>query len=57
MQEGERIAALLTVREFEENKFIVMGTKLGEVKKTELSAFSNPVRAASSRWTSSRAIR
>jgi len=42
MQEGERIAALLTVREFEENKFIVMGTKRGEVKKTELSAFSNP---------------
>jgi DNA gyrase subunit A len=42
MQEGERIAALLAVREFEENKFIVMGTKRGEVKKTELAAFSNP---------------
>jgi DNA gyrase subunit A len=42
MQEGERIAALLTVREFEENRFIVMGTTRGEVKKTELSAFSNP---------------
>ena len=42
MQEGERIAALLTVREFEDDKFIVMGTKRGEVKKTELSAFSNP---------------
>ena len=42
MQDGERIAALLTVREFEENKFIVMGTKRGEVKKTELTAFSNP---------------
>jgi DNA gyrase subunit A len=42
MQAGEKIAALLTVREFEENKFIVMGTKRGEVKKTELSAFSNP---------------
>jgi len=42
MQEGERIAALLTVREFDENKFIVMGTKRGEVKKTELTAFSNP---------------
>jgi DNA gyrase subunit A len=42
MQEGERIAALLTVREFEESKFIVMGTKRGEVKKTELTAFSNP---------------
>ena len=42
MQDGERIAALLTVREFEEDKFIVMGTKRGEVKKTELTAFSNP---------------
>jgi DNA gyrase subunit A len=42
MQDGERIAALLALREFEENKFIVMGTKRGEVKKTELTAFSNP---------------
>src|SRR4029079_7412060 len=42
MEEGERIAALLTVREFEDNKFIVMGTKRGVVKKTELNAFSNP---------------
>jgi DNA gyrase subunit A len=42
MQDGERIAALLTVRQFEANRFIVMGTKLGEVKKTELAAFSNP---------------
>jgi DNA gyrase subunit A len=42
MQEGERIAALLAVKEFEENKFIVMGSRRGEVKKTELTAFSNP---------------
>ena len=42
MQEGERIAALLAVKEFEESKFIVMGTRRGEVKKTELTAFSNP---------------
>ena len=42
MQEGERIAALLAVKEFEANKFIVMGTTRGEVKKTELAAFSNP---------------
>jgi DNA gyrase subunit A len=42
MQEGERIAALLAVKEFDENRFIVMGTKRGEVKKTELAAFSNP---------------
>src|SRR6478752_3762721 len=33
MQDGERIAAMLAVREFEADKFIVMGTKLGEVKK------------------------
>src|SRR5688572_3881616 len=42
MEEGERIAALLTVKEFEADKFIVMGTRRGVVKKTELSAFSNP---------------
>src|SRR5438876_2736940 len=42
MEEGERIAALLAVKEFEEDKFIVMGTRHGVVKKTELSAFSNP---------------
>jgi DNA gyrase subunit A len=42
MQEGERIAALLAVKEFEPNRFIVMGTKRGEVKKSELTAFSNP---------------
>jgi DNA gyrase subunit A len=42
MEDGERIAALLTVREFEDDKFVVMGTKRGVIKKTELSAFSNP---------------
>jgi DNA gyrase subunit A len=42
MEDGERIAALLTVKEFEDDKFIVMGTGRGVVKKTELSAFSNP---------------
>src|SRR5687767_6965310 len=42
MEDGERIAALLTVKEFEDNKFVVMGTQRGVVKKTELSAFSNP---------------
>jgi DNA gyrase subunit A len=42
MEEGERIAALLAVKEFETDKFIVMGTRRGVIKKTELSAFSNP---------------
>jgi DNA gyrase subunit A len=42
MEEGERIAALLAVKEFEDDKFIVMGTRRGVIKKSELSAFSNP---------------
>ena len=42
MEESERIAALLAVKEFESEKFIVMGTRRGVIKKTELSAFSNP---------------
>src|SRR5207245_4793370 len=42
MEEGEKIAAMVTVKEFPEDKFIVMGTRHGVVKKTELSAFSNP---------------
>jgi DNA gyrase subunit A len=42
MEEGERIAAMLAVKEFEDDKFIVMGTRKGVVKKTALSAFSNP---------------
>jgi DNA gyrase subunit A len=45
MEEGERIAALLAVKEFpaeEGQQFVVMGTRKGVVKKTDLSAFSNP---------------
>jgi DNA gyrase subunit A len=42
MEEGERIAALLAVKDFEDGKFIVMGTRRGVIKKSELSAFSNP---------------
>ena len=42
MEEGERIAALVAIKEFEADKFVVMGTRRGVVKKTELSAFSNP---------------
>ncbi len=42
MAEGEKIAALLPVREWEDDKFVFMGTRKGIVKKTALSAFSNP---------------
>jgi DNA gyrase subunit A len=41
MEEGEKIAALLAVKEFDA-RFIVMGTRSGTVKKTSLAAFSNP---------------
>jgi DNA gyrase subunit A len=42
MDPDERIAALLAVKAFEFDKFIVMGTQRGVIKKTELTAFSNP---------------
>ncbi len=42
MEGGERIAALLTVKEFEADKFVVLGTRRGVIKKTELASFSNP---------------
>jgi DNA gyrase subunit A len=42
MLPDEKIAALLTVREFEAGKFVVMGTRRGVIKKTELPAFKNP---------------
>jgi DNA gyrase subunit A len=42
MEEGERIASMIAVKEFEADRFVVMGTRHGIVKKTELSAFSNP---------------
>ncbi len=42
LEEGERIAALLAVKEFDDTRFIVMGSRKGIVKKTALSAFSNP---------------
>jgi len=45
MAEGESIAALLRVQDFPEGegeRFIVMGTRRGVIKKTDLHAFSNP---------------
>jgi len=39
---GEKITAILPVRNFEEGKNILMATKQGVIKKTELMAYSNP---------------
>jgi DNA gyrase subunit A len=40
--EKEKVAAILPVREFEAGKYVVMVTRKGIIKKTELGAFSNP---------------
>ena len=42
LEPGERIADMLAVRDFIDGRFVVMGTRLGTIKKTELTAFSNP---------------
>jgi DNA gyrase subunit A len=42
LEEGERISAILPVREFEEGKTVFMATSDGTVKKTALPEFSRP---------------
>ena len=44
MESGEKLAAMLAVQEFDDQRFIVMGTRKGTIKKTELSAFCEPAR-------------
>ncbi len=39
---NERVSAVLPVRDFVGGKYVVMATKKGIVKKTDLTAFSNP---------------
>ncbi len=39
---GEKISAFVPVREFKEGRFLMMATRLGNVKKTALTAYSNP---------------
>ncbi len=42
LAEGEKVTATLPVKEFRGDQFVVMATKNGLVKKTELSAYGNP---------------
>jgi DNA gyrase subunit A len=46
LQEDERVQATLPVRSFDEAEgdFVILGTRKGIVKKTKLSAYSNPRR-------------
>lgn len=42
IEANEKVSAILPVREFEAGKYIMMATRNGVVKKTELTEFSNP---------------
>jgi len=42
LENGERINAVLPVRQYDENQFVFMATSSGTVKKTALSNFSHP---------------
>jgi DNA gyrase subunit A len=43
LQEDETVKAFLPVHEFSPDQFIVMVTKLGVIKKSELTEFNNPL--------------
>ena len=45
LEEGEKVNAILSIKEFTEDRFIFMCTAQGTVKKTPLSDFSNPRKA------------
>ena len=42
LDEGESVTEIIPVREFRDDQFLLMATRLGQVKKTELSAYGNP---------------
>ncbi len=42
LQEGERISAILPVREYQESQYVFMATAQGTVKKVALTEFSRP---------------
>ena len=45
LESGEAITARIPVKEFDPKKFLVLTTRQGLIKKTQLDAFSNPRRA------------
>ncbi|MDA1017197.1 MAG: DNA gyrase subunit A [Planctomycetota bacterium] len=44
LSEGERVAQCLAVREFVDDRFLMMATRKGIVKKSALSAYSRPLK-------------
>ena len=42
VQPGETVTAMIPIRQFEVDKYLLMAARRGVVKKTELSAYANP---------------
>ncbi|HET8564053.1 MAG TPA: DNA gyrase subunit A [Candidatus Binatia bacterium] len=42
LEPGEKVSAFLSVREFQEGRFVIFATKKGLIKKTDLMSYSNP---------------
>ena len=45
LKPDETVAAYIAVKEFDEQRFVVMATRDGTIKKTDLPEFSNPRKA------------
>ena len=45
MEAGSKISSTVPVKEFSEDRYLVMVTKLGQIKKTRLDAYGNPRKA------------
>lgn len=41
LAQGEKVTSYIPVREFEEGKYLVMATRLGQIKKCDLTDFAN----------------
>ena len=41
LQPGEKISAMVQMRKFEDNKYLIMATKNGTIKKTPINAYTN----------------
>jgi DNA gyrase subunit A len=42
LKRGERVATILSIKDFEEGRYVVMASRKGLVKKTELDSYSHP---------------
>jgi DNA gyrase subunit A len=42
LEDDERINAVVPIKEFDDNRYVIFATKNGTVKKTQLNAFSRP---------------